>query len=95
MSSRDWPADQNHPLQALGTHRFGLVVMSFGNLKTGGVKPGHNPHLVADSKEPREGAEAHSKSSKQWGERDSPLRNQVQVWGGIGLGYTVPGSVFS
>lgn len=33
MSSRDWPADQNHPLQALGTHRFGLVVMSFGNLK--------------------------------------------------------------
>lgn len=33
VSSRDWPADQNHPLQALGTHRLGLVVMNFGTLK--------------------------------------------------------------
>lgn len=33
VSSRDWPADQHHPLQALGTHRLGLVVMNFGTLK--------------------------------------------------------------
>lgn len=66
------------------THRFGLVSVSFGGLKRRvALKQVPIPHLTADGKEPMEGAQAPSKSSKQREEKTAPLRNQEP---GPGLG---------
>lgn len=53
------------------------------------------PHLTADSKEPREGAEAHSESSKHQalGGKERPSQEPGPGLGGVG--YAIPGSVFS
>ena len=51
--------------------------MSFGGLKRWvALKQVLIPHLMADGKEPMEGAEAPSKSSKQREEKTAPLSNQ-------------------
>lgn len=80
------------------THRFGVVSMSSGDLKTRvALKQALTPHLVADCKEPMEGAEAPSKSSKQWEEKTAPSQEpgtgSRPWWEVVGWGLQIPGSV--
>lgn len=86
VSSRDGPGDQDHPLQARGTHRYELVATNSGNLKRLVELQALTPISWLTAKS-REGAEARSKSGKHWrGVERTPLRGQVQAWGGVGWG---------
>ena len=63
------------------------------------LKQALSPQLVAACKEPMEGAEAPSKSSKQWEEKTAPFQEPgtgSRPWGEVvGWGLQIPGSVFS